>query len=188
MTGLERLLRRDHREPGACGDVEIAPMRRRDLKNGVLEVEESCHQLPWSQKVFASEVDQMRHGSRHYVTARVDQRFVGHAGLWFAPDEAHVTNVAVAPSHRRRGVARRLLITLADVAIERGHDAWTLEVRASSTGALELYRRFGFVPAGIRQKYYANVEDAIVMWCHDIRTPQYRALLDALRTDTGDTT
>ena len=43
----------------------------------------------------------------------------------------------------------------------------------SSTGAQELYRKFGFGPAGVRKRYYENTEDAIVMWCHDIRTEDY---------------
>ena len=47
-------------------------------------------------------------------------------------------------------------------------------------GAQELYRSFGFVPAGIRQRYYDNVEDAIVMWCHDVQSVEYAARLDAL--------
>jgi ribosomal-protein-alanine N-acetyltransferase len=49
----------------------------------------------------------------------------------------------------------------------------TLEVRVSSTGAQELYRKFGFGPAGVRKRYYENTEDAIVMWCHDIQTEEY---------------
>jgi [ribosomal protein S18]-alanine N-acetyltransferase len=59
--------------------------------------------------------------------------------------------------------------------------AWTLEVRASSTGAQELYRRFGFAPAGVRKKYYENSEDAIVMWCHDIDSDEYATRLAGLR-------
>jgi ribosomal-protein-alanine N-acetyltransferase len=59
--------------------------------------------------------------------------------------------------------------------------AWTLEVRASSTGAQELYRRFGFAPAGVRRRYYEESEDAIVMWCHDIDGPEYAARLEGLR-------
>ena len=43
----------------------------------------------------------------------------------------------------------------------------------SSTGAQELYRTFGFAPAGMRKRYYENTEDAIVMWCHDIRSDDY---------------
>jgi len=36
------------------------------------------------------------------------------------------------------------------------------------------------VPAGVRQRYYENTEDAIVMWCHDIAQPEYRQRLTAL--------
>jgi hypothetical protein len=58
--------------------------------------------------------------------------------------------------------------------------ALTLEVRSSNVGAQALYRRFGFAPVGVRQKYYENTEDAIVMWCHDIAEPPYRDRLHEL--------
>ena len=106
---------------------------------------------------------------------------VGYGGLWFAADEGHVTNVAVAPAEQRRGVATALLLGLADEAIRHGCTAWTLEVRVSSTGAQELYRRFGFAPAGVRTRYYENTEDAIVMWCNDIQGADYARLLDSIR-------
>jgi ribosomal-protein-alanine N-acetyltransferase len=77
-------------------------------------------------------------------------------------------------------VATRLLLALADDAIERECPAWTLEVRASNVAAQELYRRFGFVPAGVRARYYEGVEDAIVMWCHDIQSPEYGRRLEEL--------
>ena len=81
-----------------------------------------------------------RTGHRHYLVARLGRTVVGYAGLMFVADEAHVTNVAVHPDHRRSGIATQLLLELADVAIQRGCAAWTLEVRASSTGAQALYR------------------------------------------------
>ena len=95
-------------------------------------------------------------------------------------DQAHVTNVVVDPDRRREGIATRLMLALAEQAIGRGCVAWTLEVRASSEGAQELYRRFGFAPAGVRKRYYENVEDAIVMWCHDIDGADYAARLEEL--------
>jgi ribosomal-protein-alanine N-acetyltransferase len=55
-----------------------------------------------------------------------------------------------------------------------------LEVRASNTGAQALYHQFGFVPAGVRQKYYENSDDAIVMWCNDLALPEYRQRLREL--------
>jgi ribosomal-protein-alanine N-acetyltransferase len=51
----------------------------------------------------------------------------------------------------------------------------------SAEGAQELYRRFGFAPAGVRARYYENTEDAIVMWCNDIQGDDYRSLLDSIR-------
>ena len=77
-----------------------------------------------------------------------------------------------------------MLLALAEAAIERGCDAWTLEVRVSAEGAQELYRRFGFDPAGVRARYYENTEDAIVMWCNDIQGDDYRALLDSIRVES----
>ncbi|MDX2380835.1 MAG: ribosomal protein S18-alanine N-acetyltransferase [Acidimicrobiia bacterium] len=180
MSVIERFLRREQ-----VGSLVIDDMCRRDLRRGIREIEDASHPKPWSQNVFISELDQMRKGSRHYVAARSQREIVGYAGLWFAADEAHVTNVAVRPDRRRSGVATQLMLVLADVAIERECTAWTLEVRVSGTGAQELYRRFGFAPAGVRKRYYENSEDAIVMWCHDIQSASYRDTLDGIGRETA---
>lgn len=173
MNVLSRLLDRPITGP------TIERMRHRHVGQ-VLAIERSAYPKPWTAKVFHDELDQARAGHRHYVVARVGRQVVGYAGLMFVLEEAHVTNVAVHPEHRRSGVASRLLLDLAETAIRRGCESWTLEVRASSTGAQSLYRSFGFVPAGVRKAYYEGVEDAIVMWCHDIRTPEYARLLGEL--------
>ena len=175
MSVLARFLDRS----GADG-IAIEPMRRRHVGQG-LEIERASYPRPWTMTVFHDELDQVGAGLRHYVVAKLGRAVVGYAGLMFVVDEAHVTNVAVHPDHRRRGIATRLMLELADVAIRRRCVAWTLEVRASSTGAQALYRAFGFVPAGVRAKYYENSEDAIVMWCHDIQEPAYAERLAGLR-------
>jgi len=192
MSVIERLLRRDGLEGGAVtvGDVVVGAMRRRDLRHGVMAIEAVSYPRPWSQRVFESEIDQVRGGSRYYLVARRapggrgERRVLGYAGLWFSGDEAHITNVAVDPTEQRSGVATALLLALADEAIRRGATAWTLEVRVSSIGAQELYRRFGFVPAGVRTRYYENTEDAIVMWCNDIQAREYAGLLNSIRRGT----
>jgi ribosomal-protein-alanine N-acetyltransferase len=203
MSVIERMLGREPDDTSTptptsgLAWLELSPMRKRDLKDGVLETESHAYPVPWSPSVFQSEIDQMRAGTRHYLTARRTDavpadafkprgktrgQIIGHAGLWFTVDEAHVTNIAVHPDARRAGVATALMLALADEALRRECVAWTLEVRVSSTGAQELYRTFGFSPAGVRKRYYDNVEDAIVMWCHDIQTDEYTERLDALRT------
>ena len=178
MSVLARLLQRPDDEP-----IVIEEMRRKHLAD-MLPIERDAYPKPWSRAVFESELEQVRSGRRHYIVARRRRVVVGYAGLWISPDPAgdqgHITNLVVAVEHRRRGVASHLLGSLATVAIERGCVALTLEVRVSSTGAQELYRKFGFAPAGVRKRYYENTEDAIVMWCHDIQTEGYARRLREL--------
>jgi ribosomal-protein-alanine N-acetyltransferase len=181
MSVLERLLGREHDD-----GFSITPMRRRDLRHGILDIEAAAYPVGWSHNVFVSEIEQMRSGTRHYAVARQDGNIVGYAGVWFALDEAHVTNIAVAPAARREGIARALMLHLAEVVVDRGCIAWTLEVRVTSCGAQRLYEEFGFESAGVRQRYYDNVEDAIVMWCHDIQGDDYRARLNTIREADRD--
>jgi ribosomal-protein-alanine N-acetyltransferase len=162
------------RQPvSAPAGVEIVAMQRRHVRE-VMPIEQGAYPTPWSRNVFESELQQVATGSRHYVVARRDRELVGYAGLWF------VTNIVVAPAARRSRVGTRLMLHLAARAIERGCVSWTLEVRASNHAAQELYRAFGFAPAGVRKRYYDNTEDAIVMWCHDLRSDDYRDRLQRL--------
>ena len=189
MSVLSRLLTRfEGDQPGA---VTIEPFQMRHLRE-VLPIEHGAYPKPWSRSVFESELRQVASGSRYYVVARDRtrrRRVVGYAGLWFVPesdgDQAHVTNIVVAPDSRRLGVGARLMTTLAWTAIERGCAAWTLEVRASNNAAQELYRQFGFAPAGVRKRYYENTEDAIVMWCHDIQGEAYAERLRSIAMEPG---
>jgi ribosomal-protein-alanine N-acetyltransferase len=183
MSVLSRLLTRSDADPAA---VSIEPLQMRDLRD-VMPIEQGAYPKPWSRSVFERELRQVGSGSRHYIVARERSRrrhVVGYAGLWFVQepdgDQAHVTNIVVAPEFRRMGVATTLMVALARAAIDRGCVAWTLEVRASNTAAQELYRQFGFAPAGVRKRYYENTEDAIVMWCHDIQGEAYADRLRAI--------
>ena len=159
-------------------------MRRRHVKS-ILAIEERVYPKPWTAGVFNSEIDLARRDERHYVVGLLETEVVAYGGLMFAVDEAHITNIAVDPEFQRRGFARRVLLELANVAIDRGFTALTLEVRVSNTAAQAMYRRFGFAPAGIRQRYYENTEDALVMWAHDIDSPEYKARLDAIAEVTS---
>lgn len=175
MSVLSRLLRR----PTGTDQLVIDALRRRDLP-AIAPIELASYPRPWSMSIFESEIELSRKGERTYLAARRGGEVVGYAGQMYAVGDAHVTNIATAPGQRRSGVGTRLLAALAWEAI--GHDctALTLEVRTSNTAAQELYRRFGFAPVGVRKNYYENVEDAIVMWCHDIAEPAYRQRLGDL--------
>lgn len=174
MSIVSRFLKpaSDHAE-----SLTIEPMRRRHIRE-ILAIEENVYPKPWTSGVFSSEIDLARRGERYYVVAKLGERVVGYAGLMFALDEAHVTNIAVDPTCRRQGIARQLMVHIAGQAIAHQSAALTLEVRVSNTAAQELYRHFGFAPAGVRQRYYENTEDALVMWAHDIQGDAYQARLE----------
>jgi len=68
-----------------------------------------------------------------------------------SPDEAHVRMVGVHPAHRRRGIARRLMIECIEVSRDRGKRRLTLETTPAMNAAHALYRSLGFVQGETRQ-------------------------------------
>lgn len=53
-------------------------------------------------------------------------------------------NLFVLPKHRRRGIARQLVVGAEAFAKKRGATAITLQVEAKNTPAIDLYRKCGF--------------------------------------------
>ena len=79
-------------------------------------------------------------------------------------DEGYISNVAVSPEHRRKGIADRLIRELMTRAGQLELAFVTLEVRESNAPAAELYKKHGFVKVGQRKNYYdLPKEDAILM-------------------------
>ncbi len=112
-----------------------------------------------------------------------DQRLVGYAGLWFIVDEAHLLSIGVRTAYRRQGLGELLLLAGIDLALSRGAEMMTLEVRISNLGAQALYEKYGFVRVGRRRGYYPdNNEDAFLMTVQKLSAEPYQARLDALRT------
>jgi ribosomal protein S18 acetylase RimI-like enzyme len=76
---------------------------------------------------------------------------------------AHITTVGVAPEHRRRGLAFRLLQKAEDAFRRRGIGMMRLEVRTSNLGAQQLYIRAGYFVTQRLVRYYANGGDGLLM-------------------------
>ena len=61
-----------------------------------------------------------------------------------------------------------------------GYRSITLEVRPDNEAALALYRRFGLAPGGVRKGYYPDGQDALVLWLHEIDSPEYGERLERM--------
>jgi ribosomal-protein-alanine N-acetyltransferase len=89
-----------------------------------------------------------------------------HGGMILAraaADEMEVLTLAVIPKVRRQGIGLRLLGAALAHAAERGAQIAFLEVSVGNVAARALYERAGFVPAGLRPRYYADGSDALVL-------------------------
>ncbi len=76
---------------------------------------------------------------------------------------AHLTTIGVAPEHRRRKIAARLLAHIEAGLRSRDVNTIMLEVRVGNTGAIDLYRKWGYAVVQRIVKYYNNGEDCFLM-------------------------
>ncbi len=142
----------------------IRPATAPDLE-GVLAIERQSFPSPWSHQNFATELANCH---SRFLVAGPDPpapwEVWGYIVFWLVIDEMHLLNLAVHPSHRRRGIARRLLIHALALARRRRCVVAWLEVRPSNQPALNLYRSLGFTQISSRPRYYTDTgEDALIL-------------------------
>lgn len=145
-------------------NVTIEKMKMEHLAE-VLEIEKSSFPNPWSWQSFRYEVQE--NAKALYLVAVHENKVIGYIGNWFVLNEGHITNLAVHPCYRGKGMGKKLIVTLLKIGARENIASYTLEVRVSNIVAQRLYRRLGFQEAGIRKNYYQNnQEDALIMWKH----------------------
>ncbi|HEX6754754.1 MAG TPA: ribosomal protein S18-alanine N-acetyltransferase [Mycobacteriales bacterium] len=147
--------------------VTLAPMRWWHLA-GVMELErELFAEETWSEAAFWNELAER--DSRYYVVALdvasdTEERVLGYAGLSVFGDEGHVLTLGVTATAQGRGLGAALLDALLAEAAARRAVRVLLDVRADNEVAQRLYRGRGFVPIGLRRRYYQpSGTDAVVM-------------------------
>ena len=107
---------------------------------------------PWPTAAFIRELA-AKHN--HYVAARAADTLIGYGGISrlgrTPPFDYEVHTIGVDPAYQGRGIGRRLLDELLNVAAGA---VVHLEVRTDNEAALCLYRRAGFAQIGLRKRYY----------------------------------
>ncbi len=151
--------------------VEIREMRLDDLDH-VYCIETSAYSNPWPFQSFVDELTR-NHWSR-YIVAESEGQIRGYAGMWLIAGEAHITNIAVDFSFRRRMVGEQLLLRLIEIALAEECFSMFLEVRRYNLPAQRLYSRYRFKPIRVREKYYQdNLEDAIELRVEDTASSDF---------------
>ena len=112
----------------------------------------------WSIDNLNSELE---NPNSNCIVAKLDDKIVGFACVWFSFDDAHITNIVVHKDFRHKGIGSILLEKLIELA--KVKSSLTLEVNTKNTDAQGLYLKYGFENLGIRPKYYKNLDDAYIM-------------------------
>ena len=143
--------------------VDFRRLGLRDLP-AIETIERASYPTPWSRSMFAGELAKPSSICLGAFEPEVGE-LMGYMIISRYVDAWHVMNIAVAPDHRRKGVATGLLGRLFELTAGQGRRGYTLEVRVSNDGAIALYEQLGFKGRGIRRGYYTdNREDALIMW------------------------
>lgn len=105
----------------------------------------------------------VQHPDATVALAERGDDIAGFAVMVFGDKRAHLTLLAVAPAHRRRGIARALIHWLIDSCRTAGMGSISLEVRQSNADAQAFYASLGFRQTGLLRGYYDGREHAVAM-------------------------
>jgi [ribosomal protein S18]-alanine N-acetyltransferase len=154
------------------GGLEIRRATEKDLAEVVLLERETSTSPHWAWAEYAG-MQRTGHsgGVRRCLFVAADGRnlhgfAVGKALGHGADTQAELESVVVRSEDRREGIGSALCRAVMDWSRREGAHEITLEVRASSSGAIRLYGGLGFVAVGRRPAYYHEPpEDAVIMHC-----------------------
>lgn len=138
----------------------LRPMTEADVDE-IMKIESTIYSFPWTRQIF---VDCVRVGYICQVCEFNDE-LAGYCIMSTGASEAHILNLCIADSHRRKGLGRHLLMHMIKMAKQIDVSAVFLEVRPSNAPAIGLYESLGFNEIGLRKDYYPSKigrEDAII--------------------------
>ena len=129
-----------------------------------MEIEKDSFSNPWHLSSFEGEIQNFDISFPYVVIHPETGKLIGYVIFWQIGKEVQISNFAVHPDFRKRGVGSSVLGRILGIIKKRGANIVILEVRESNNSARFLYKKFGFKEAGIRKDYYSLPdEDAVVM-------------------------
>lgn len=129
-----------------------------DIKE-IAKLESEIFVEPWTEEELKSSFN----GGNFYTQLiEFDGQIVAYVGANVTNWDSDICLIAVKKEYRRQGLAIKLLNKLIEFAKANNQEKIFLEVRASNESAINLYKKMGFTPYGIRKNYYGT-EDAINM-------------------------
>ena len=141
-------------------NIDICEFTGGDLAP-IMEVENRSFPDPWTENMFRDALDSPF--QKIYVLYE-NGELIGYICTHVYADEGEILSLAVLPEKRRAGYGKLLLGFALEIMKKTGVTRVFLEVRKSNRPAICLYVSNGFLPVGVRKRYYRHpIEDATVM-------------------------
>ena len=115
----------------------------------------------WKSPQFA---EALKQSSLSTFVAKVQSEIIGYAIFSVVPPEAHLVNIAIAPTFQRQGVGISFLSFCLSILQQKAINECWLEVRESNLVARNFYKKANFSDVQIRKDFYDEPkEDAWLM-------------------------
>lgn len=114
----------------------------------------------WSEESVRTE---LTGPNRHALLARGDEGLVGYAVSMLSGDVLDLQRIAVAPTHRRGGLARVLFDRLCLEGAAGRAQRLMLEVSEANEAGRAFYEACGLTEVARRPRYYRDGSSALVM-------------------------
>lgn len=131
---------------GVQGDVSFTLCGAAD-ETEIVALESQC---------FGSDAWKSFDGRGYWLKATVDGKLIGYAGGTYDSEVIEILKVCVAPGHRGRGIAKKLLSDVLEAMRNLNVSRAMLEVRQSNSSAIALYEKLGFKRIAERKNFYGN--------------------------------
>ena len=126
----------------------------------IIRIEQSSFDNPWTRNQF---IDCCKKFNKYLNFVYNDtSKVIGYLISEIILDEVHLYKIVVSKNYQNNNVGSKLLRFMIEECKKLNKIRVCLEVDSQNSNAIKLYKQFGFLTVGTRNKYYAN-NDAILM-------------------------
>jgi len=132
---------------------QFRPLQVEDVP-AVYAIDKALEPFPWTEDIFYG---CLRVG--YPAVVMVDPTntvIIGFALISFVGAQCDILNIAIRREQQRRGLGKKLLEHVLQMAVAGGAHSALLEVRESNAVAIHLYERYGFKQTACRKNYYED--------------------------------
>jgi ribosomal-protein-alanine N-acetyltransferase len=146
-------------------DLDIVQLGVADVQD-LIELEKMCFAYHWTHDQFCLGLER---GAFRVLGIQKGGRLAGYIAFSLIEDEMEILNLAVHPDFRRKRLAANLLDRAFEVCVKNKIAKSFLDVKASNSAALKLYRKYGYKQIGVRKKYYPDTKEDALLFRYDFK-------------------